>query len=113
MNFYEFKRRLQSSAAFHDLDRWTITDTDSGVTSPNSYRFQCGDRDLFCKEVKENEKRILAFLTEAELEIAPWIVCPELLEQDIAVYAYVHGAPLQGKTLPQTLIRTRRGCRTS
>ena len=105
MDFAEFKRRLQSSPTFHNLERWTITDTDSGITSPNSYRFQCGDRDLFCKEVKENEKRILAFLTEAQLEIAPHIVCPDLLEQDIAVYEYVRGAPLTGKMLPETLIR--------
>ena len=51
MDFAEFKRRLQSSPTFHDLERWTITDTDSGLTSPNSYRFQCDDRDYFVKEI--------------------------------------------------------------
>ena len=105
MDFAEFKRRLQSSPTFHDLERWTITDTDSGLTSPNSYRFQCDDRDYFVKEIKENEKRILGFLTHFELEIAPRIVLPELLEQDIAVYEYIRGTPLKGKTLPQTLIK--------
>jgi hypothetical protein len=104
MDFAEFKRRLQSSPTFRDLERWTITDTDTGLTSPNSYRFRCDDLDYFCKEAKDNEVRILAFLTQFELEIAPRIVLPELLEQDIAVYAYVRGAPLEGKTLPQSLI---------
>jgi hypothetical protein len=104
MDFSEFKRRLQSSPTFRDLERWIITDTDSGLTSPNSYRFQCGERDYFVKEVKENEKRILGFLTHFELDIAPRVVLPELLEQDIAVYEYVCGTPLEGKTLPQTLI---------
>lgn len=105
MDFAEFKRRLQSSPMFYDLEHWTITDPDSGLTSPNSYHFQCDDQDYFVKEIKENEKRILGFLARFELEIAPRVVCPELLEQDIAVYEYVHGAPLKGKILPQELIR--------
>lgn len=104
MDFAEFKRRLQSHPVFRDLERWTIGDTDSGFTSPNSYRVQCGDRDYFVKEVKENERRILGFLTEFGLEIAPRIVLPELLDQDIAVYEYVRGAHLQGKRLPPALI---------
>ena len=104
MDFAEFKRRLQSSPIFRDLERWTITDTDSGLTSPNSYRFQCDDLDYFVKEIKKNEGRILSLLTHFGLEIAPRIVLPELLEQDIAVYEYVRGTPLEGKTLPQTLI---------
>ncbi len=105
MDFAEFKRRLQSSPIFHDPEHWTIIDTDSGVTSPNSYRFQRDDRDYFAKEIKENEKRILGFLAGSELEIAPRIVCPELLEQGIAVYDYVRGTPIEGKTLPPALIR--------
>ena len=32
MDFAEFKRRLRSSPTFRELERWTITDTDSGLT---------------------------------------------------------------------------------
>ncbi|MBN1138295.1 MAG: hypothetical protein JXM73_17030 [Anaerolineae bacterium] len=105
MDFAEFKRRLQSHPTFRDLARWTMADPGSGLTSPNRYRFQCGDRDYFVKEVKANERRILAFLTGYRLEIAPRVVLPELLEQDIAVTDYVRGVPLKSKTLPETLIR--------
>ena len=105
MDLAEFWRRLQSSPTFHELERWTITDTDSGMTSPNSYRLQRGDRDYFVKEIKENEKRILGFLAHSGLEIAPRIVCPELLAQGIVVYEYVHGTALKSKMLPPKLIR--------
>lgn len=99
------KRRLQSSSTFDNLEHWNITSNDTGLVSPNSYRFQRGDRDYSVKEIEENERRILLFLAYSELTIGPKIVCPELLEQDIAVYEYVHGTPLKTKTRPQELIK--------
>jgi hypothetical protein len=105
MDFAELKRRLQSSSTFDNLEHWNITRNDSGLVSPNSYRFQRDDRDCFVKEIEENERRILLFLAHSELKIGPKIACPELLEQDIAVYEYIHSTPLKTKTLPQELIR--------
>ena len=105
MDLGELERRLQAHPAFQDLDRWAITDIKSGATSPHTYRFQMGDRDYFVKEVKANEKRILGLLSALDLEIAPSVVYPELLEQDILVARYVRGMPHDSKQLPTTLIR--------
>jgi hypothetical protein len=105
MDWHEFREHLETYPQFEGLDRWRIEAVQPGLTSPHTYRFRLEEQHFFVKEVKANEARILRLLSHFRLQIAPRVVVPELLQDDILVAEYVEGRPLEGKRLPPGLIR--------
>jgi hypothetical protein len=97
LDFYEFKRRLQTEVAFADWERWTITKVSGGMDSGHTYRFRAGDRDYFVKEIKDNERDILKLLVPLGLMHVEEAIHPDLLDENILVTAYDPRGPLRRK----------------
>lgn len=104
VDWHTFRSRLEAHPRFRNWDRWQVEAVTSGLTSPHTYRFRLDDYDYFVKEIKPNEARILRLLAHFDLRIAPPVLVPELLADDILVAEYIVGDPLASKTLPPGLI---------
>jgi len=104
LDWHTFRSCLEAHPRFEDLGRWQIVTIRSGMTSPHTYRFRLEEQDYFVKEVKANEARALRLLTHFGLGIAPQVVVPELLQDNILVAEYIEGMPIASKQLPADLI---------
>lgn len=104
MDFDMLTRRLSSLKEFQNLEEWTISPVVKGETSPHTYRFQYAGKDYFIKEITDKEQNALRLLHAHQLQIAPRLIHPGLLDHGILVSAFIPGERLTGKKLADSLL---------
>ena len=88
------RARLETVPELSDLGTWEATPISGGGTSRNVYRLRCGDRDLFVKEIKANERETWKLLSSLLLTHVQRLIHPKLLEHDILIVEYLVGGAI-------------------
>ncbi len=99
-----FIKRLQTEAAFNQLESWEQTQITSGTQSGNVFRLTSGEQDLFIKEITDHERDIHKQLLDIKLKHVLKSKHPDLLEQNILVTDFVSCGSITTKQLDHNLI---------
>lgn len=101
----ELRAILSSVSLFEDLASWRATRILEGGVGRNSFSLARGDQRYFVKEIRNNECYTLKLLHRQNLNLAPVIPAPELLDQKVLLADFIPGDKPTCKRLDKALIQ--------